>query len=89
MNNNNIIKVCMYRNFDDEDDFQECELELENVGEYIYKQEKLGWELDQDEHSISEQMFLLSLKNDYLYDKIIEEMHSVADNLNFDLETND
>ena len=85
----NKIRVCMYRNFDDEDDFKEQELELENVGEYIYKQEKLGWKLDQDEHSISEQMFLLSLKSDYLYDKIIEEMYSVADNLNFDLETND
>lgn len=86
--NNNLqskekIKVCMYRNFDDEDDFQEIELDVELVGEYIYRQEKLYWKLDPDEHSIADMMYLLALKNDYLYDKIIEECHDLIDNINY------
>ena len=81
-NNSNNIKICMYRNFDDFDDFQEIQSDIYNAGKYIYEQEKLGWKIDQDEHSIAEQIYLLSLKNDYLFDKIIEECHNLIDNSN-------
>ena len=58
-NNSNNIKICMYRNFDDFDDFQEIQSDIYNAGKYIYEQEKLGWKIDPDEHSVAEQIYLL------------------------------
>ena len=81
-NNSNNIKICMYRNFDDFDDFQEIQSDIYNAGKYIYEQEKLGWKIDQDEHSIAEQIYLLSLKNDYLYSNIIEELTNLTQETN-------
>lgn len=78
MNNNNII-VHLYMNFDDIDDFKEEELDINVVGEYIYNQEKLGWKIDPDEHSIAEQIYLQALKNDFLYSMIIDELYSLQD----------
>ena len=81
-NNSNNIKICMYRNFDDFDDFNEVESDIYNAGQYIYEQEKLGWKLDPDEHSMAEQIYLLSLKNDYLYSNIIEELTNLTQETN-------
>lgn len=78
----NKFKICMYRNFNDEDDFKEIITDIYNAGEYIYKQEKLGWKLDPDEHSIADMMYLLALKNDYQYNSILEDLHDLIDNSN-------
>lgn len=83
-NNENDITIHLYQNFDDIDDFKEITTNIYDAGRVLYEQEKLGWQLDPDEHNIADQIYLLSLKSDYLYSNIIDILSEIKSNFDED-----
>jgi len=63
------MKICFYKNFDDVDDFHECNLPDNSspymIGGIILKMEREGWRLDLDDMSLADKIYYLSCKSDY------------------------
>ena len=76
-----MITLHFYKNVDNYDDFKQMTCSEDNAGQVICEQQRLGWYLDKDEYDNSKLIFLLALKQDYMYDKIIEDLHSYQDTL--------
>ena len=72
------MKIYLTKNFDDFDDYVEQDVEQDNVGKYLYEQEKLGWKIDTESYTTSELILLLSLKSDYLFTTIINNLRQIG-----------
>lgn len=75
------MNIYLTKNFDDFDDYIEQDVELDNVGKYLYEQEKLGWEIDTESYTTSELRLLLSLKSDYLFTLVIDNLNKIKKEL--------
>lgn len=72
------IKISLFKNFDDIDDFMEEEVELDKVGEYLYNKEKEYWFLDESAYEYSTLLQILALKQNYQFEKVINTLNELV-----------
>jgi len=74
------MKICFYKNFDDFDDFHECNLPDDSapfiIGGIIANMEKDGWRLDLDDTCLHDKIYMLSCKSDYQITKLQETLNN-------------
>ncbi len=75
------MKICLYKNFDDFDDYVEYDIAPEDIGEYLYNKEKEGWQLGIEDYSTIEALYILALKADWQYEQIINTLKTLYEEI--------
>jgi hypothetical protein len=75
------MKICLYKNFDDFDDYMEDDIAPEDIGEYLYNKEKEGWQLGIEDYSTIEALYILALKADWQYEQIINTLKKLYEEI--------